>query len=196
MGIGWLAVKTGYLKDSLADHLNAFTVRLAVPVLLFRAMVNLDFSQAFNIPTLVGFYSGAVISFLAGIILARKILETPPRRRRSPSAFAPFFPIRSFSASRSCCGSTARRHGAGIWHYRPACRLNVCHWHDFHGTGPRRRPALERNRSESGHEIHPGKYPDDWRHSGVLVNLSGARPCPKSSWVLSTCSPHRRCRLP
>ena len=78
MGIGWLAVKTGYLKDSLADHLNAFTVRLAVPVLLFRAMVNLDFSQAFNIPTLVGFYSGAIVSFTVGIILARKVWKRRP----------------------------------------------------------------------------------------------------------------------
>ncbi len=71
MSIGWVAVKVGYLKDELSNHLNAFTVRLAVPVLLFKAMVHLDFSQAYNIPTLVGFYSGAVLSFAAGIILAR-----------------------------------------------------------------------------------------------------------------------------
>lgn len=78
MGIGWLAVKSEYLGDNLADTLNAFTVRLAVPVLLFRAMVNLDFSQAFNIPTLIGFYAGAVFSFIAGIFLARLIWKRRP----------------------------------------------------------------------------------------------------------------------
>ncbi len=78
MGIGWLAVKTGYLNDTLSDHLNAFTVKLAVPVLLFRAMINLDFSQAFNPPTLLGFYLGAIVSFAIGIILARSIWKRRP----------------------------------------------------------------------------------------------------------------------
>lgn len=78
MSVGWLAVKTGYLKDSLSDHLNAFTVKIAVPVLLFRAMVNLDFSQAFNFPTLAGFYIGGFLSFLAGIFLARKVWKRRP----------------------------------------------------------------------------------------------------------------------
>lgn len=78
MGIGWIAVKIGYLSDTLSEHLNAFTVRLAVPVLLFRAMISLDFSQAFNIPTLLGFYTGGIISFITGILLARTIWKRRP----------------------------------------------------------------------------------------------------------------------
>jgi len=78
MGMGWLAVKSGYLNETLADHLNFFTVKLAVPILLFRAMINLDFSQAYNLPTLTGFYVGAFIAFGLGIILARTIWNRRP----------------------------------------------------------------------------------------------------------------------
>lgn len=78
MGIGWLAVRSGYLNSQLSDHLNAFTVKLAVPVLLFKAMVNLDFSHAFNGPALFGFYAGAIISFFSGIVLAKTIWNRRP----------------------------------------------------------------------------------------------------------------------
>lgn len=78
IGIGYLAVRTGYLKDGLADHLNAFAVKLAVPLLLFRAMAGLDFAQAFSLPALISFYAGAFSCFALGIVIARSIFKRSP----------------------------------------------------------------------------------------------------------------------
>ncbi|WP_075997551.1 AEC family transporter [Salaquimonas pukyongi] len=78
LAAGWLAVRTGYLDEALSDQLNAFAVRLAVPVLLFRAMVDLDFGQAFQIRMLAGFYLGGFASFFAGTMLARVLFGRRP----------------------------------------------------------------------------------------------------------------------
>ena len=78
LGIGYFSVRFGYISSDIADSLNAFTVKIAVPVLLFRAMYKLDFSQAFDWPMLVSFYAGAVISFIIGITLARVIWNRRP----------------------------------------------------------------------------------------------------------------------
>ncbi len=78
MAAGWLSARTGYLSSGIADHLNAFAVKLAVPFLLFRAMVGVDFGQAFNIPALGAFYLGAFASFGLAILLARKIWKRRP----------------------------------------------------------------------------------------------------------------------
>jgi malonate transporter len=75
---GWGAVKSGYLPGNVADALNAFAVKIAVPVLLFRALERLDFSAAFSPPLLVSFYAGAFTCFAIGIVLARKLFGRRP----------------------------------------------------------------------------------------------------------------------
>lgn len=76
--IGWTAVKAGYLSGSIADGLNAFAVKLAVPVLLFRALERLDLGGAFSPPMLVSFYAGALTCFAIGILLARRLFKRRP----------------------------------------------------------------------------------------------------------------------
>lgn len=71
LGIGYAAARTGYLPPTIAEPLNAFTIKLAVPVLLFRALYRLDLSAAFHPALLASFYAGAFTSFIAGIVLAR-----------------------------------------------------------------------------------------------------------------------------
>lgn len=78
MAVGYVAVRSGYLNDAIADHLNAFTVKIGVPVLLFRAMLTLDFSQAFHLPMLAGFYLGGFAAFAAAIILSRLFWQRRP----------------------------------------------------------------------------------------------------------------------
>lgn len=78
IGIAYAAVKFGYLKDSIADALNAFAIKLAVPVLLFRAMLELDFSAAFYPPMMIAFYTGTFSSFLLGIIISRVVWNRRP----------------------------------------------------------------------------------------------------------------------
>jgi len=75
---GWGAVKSGYLPGNVADALNAFAVKIAVPVLLFRALERLDFSAAFSPPLLVSFYAGAFTCFVIGIFLARRLFKRRP----------------------------------------------------------------------------------------------------------------------
>lgn len=78
LATGWIAARTGYFDDGLSDHLNRFAIRLATPVLLFRAVVDLDFGQAFQIKMLAGFYLGSVVSFSTGILLARLLFGRRP----------------------------------------------------------------------------------------------------------------------
>ncbi len=71
MMAGYLAVKTRYLNSEIADSLNTFTVRFAVPVLLFRAIYNLDLENSIQWPILFGFYAGAIASFYITMWIAK-----------------------------------------------------------------------------------------------------------------------------
>ncbi|MEO1702989.1 MAG: AEC family transporter [Pseudomonadota bacterium] len=76
--IGYAAVKSGYVTASMGDALNAYTVKIAVPALLFRAMAGLDFGQAISAPLLIAFYTGAFSCFALGIMAARAIFKRRP----------------------------------------------------------------------------------------------------------------------
>ncbi len=78
LAAGYASSRTGWFKPEAADYLNAFAVRLAVPVLLFRAMLNLDFGTAMQPGMLFGFYTGALVSFVSGIAIARLAWGKPP----------------------------------------------------------------------------------------------------------------------
>lgn len=78
ISVGYAAVRLGYLKDWTADALNMFAVRLAVPMLLFTAVADLDLASAFSPPLLISFYAGAFVSFAGGIIVARRVFKRRP----------------------------------------------------------------------------------------------------------------------
>jgi len=78
IAIGYGSVRFNYIPQSLGDALNAFAVKIAVPALLFRAMVNLDFATAIYAPALISFYAGAFTCFALGIITARKFFARRP----------------------------------------------------------------------------------------------------------------------
>ncbi len=75
---GYLACSTNYLSPSISDNINALTVKFTVPVLLFRAMYNLDFSAALDLNMLISFYTGAITSFILGTFLARVVWKRTP----------------------------------------------------------------------------------------------------------------------
>ena len=75
---GYAAVRFGYLPGTVADALNSFAVKIAVPVLLFRALERLDMAAAFSLPLIVSFYAGAFTCFAIGIVLARKLFKRRP----------------------------------------------------------------------------------------------------------------------
>ncbi|WP_421856301.1 AEC family transporter [Oricola sp.] len=78
IAIGYVAVRSGYLPDGLAEALNQFAARLAVPVLLFSAIGRLDLGEAFAAPVLIGFYAGAFTCFVIGIVMARSVFKRRP----------------------------------------------------------------------------------------------------------------------
>ena len=73
IGMGYLAVRLGYFKDSAVDGLMTFTQNFAIPCLLFSAISNLDLAQSFDPRLLLSFYTGATAGFVAGILGARYI---------------------------------------------------------------------------------------------------------------------------
>lgn len=75
---GYGAMRLKYVPDTLGDALNAYAIKIAVPVLLFRAMANLDFAAAFSPALLASFYGGAFTCFALGIAGARLVFRRTP----------------------------------------------------------------------------------------------------------------------
>ncbi|MEO0388557.1 MAG: AEC family transporter [Pseudomonadota bacterium] len=75
---GFLAVRTGYVPDRHLDALMSFAQQVAIPCLLFRATMTLDFGAVFDPRLLISFYTGATISFFLGILGARLIFKRRP----------------------------------------------------------------------------------------------------------------------
>ncbi|MBL4891094.1 MAG: AEC family transporter [Rhizobiaceae bacterium] len=78
LALGYVIVKTGYLPAETGAVLSSFAVRLAVPVLLFRAIYQLEFKSAFHFPMLASFYLAAFVCFATAIFLARSIWKRRP----------------------------------------------------------------------------------------------------------------------
>ncbi|MEM8786955.1 MAG: AEC family transporter [Pseudomonadota bacterium] len=77
-GAGYVAVRLRYFSDSVIDGLNVYTQRFAIPVLLFRAAMDLDLRAVFDPGLLLSFYTGAAISFALGIVGARLLFRRRP----------------------------------------------------------------------------------------------------------------------
>ncbi|PCI03146.1 MAG: malonate transporter [Hyphomicrobiales bacterium] len=78
LGLGYVVVKFGYLPEATAGVLSNFAVRLAVPVLLFRAIYQLEFKSAFHFQMLASFYVAAFFCFATAIFLARVFWKRRP----------------------------------------------------------------------------------------------------------------------
>lgn len=78
VGTGYAAVKQFGFKDVMIDGIMAYTLRIALPLLLFRAIVGLDLGQAFDGPTLAVFYGGAFASYALAMLLARVAFRRRP----------------------------------------------------------------------------------------------------------------------
>ena len=77
IGAGYLAVWRGYFSQAGVDGLMKFTQNFAIPCLLFLAISTLDLGAEFDWRLLLSFYTGATLSFLAGILGARLIFGRP-----------------------------------------------------------------------------------------------------------------------
>jgi predicted permease len=76
--IGYLAVRTRIYPASGINALVAFTNNFAAPMLLFRAMLTLDFAKALDAKIILPFYVAALSGFVLGIVLARTVFKYRP----------------------------------------------------------------------------------------------------------------------
>ena len=77
VGFGYLAVWRGWFAASGAEALMKFTQNFAIPMLLFRAISQLDLGASFAPALLGSFYTGAFAGFLAGLTGARYLFGRP-----------------------------------------------------------------------------------------------------------------------
>lgn len=75
---GYAATRTGLFPEAGVNGLMTFTQSFAVPCLLFRGIVDLDFAAVFDLRLMVSFYSGAILCFVLGILGARLIFKRRP----------------------------------------------------------------------------------------------------------------------
>ena len=78
LGAGYAATRFGFFGATAVDALMAFTLKFAIPCLLFQATSRLDIAQSFDWRLLLSFYAGAAISFALGILGARFLFGRRP----------------------------------------------------------------------------------------------------------------------
>ncbi|MEL7347078.1 MAG: AEC family transporter [Pseudomonadota bacterium] len=78
VGAGYAAVRFGAFPDEGVNALVKFATGIAVPVLLFRAIYDLDLARALEPGLLASFYIAALVSFAAGTIAARRFFGRRP----------------------------------------------------------------------------------------------------------------------
>ena len=78
MALGYCAVRFRLFPQEGIKSLIAFVNNFATPCLLFHSLLTSDFSAAFNIGIIAPFYLGAIICFIIGIVIARKLFGNTP----------------------------------------------------------------------------------------------------------------------
>lgn len=77
VGAGYVTRWARMYEDTLPDALMQFAQTFAIPVLLFRAISQLDLSATFAPALLGSFYAGAIVSFTLCLLGARHIFDRP-----------------------------------------------------------------------------------------------------------------------
>ncbi|KKC35323.1 hypothetical protein WH87_17250 [Devosia epidermidihirudinis] len=78
MAFGYGAVRFRLFPAEGIKSLIAFVNNFATPCLLFYSLLTSDFASAFNPSIIGGFYIGALICFVLGIVLALKLFKSSP----------------------------------------------------------------------------------------------------------------------
>lgn len=71
--IGWLLVRTGYLRSELGDGLGEFVFRVAVPVLLFRTIAQAEFTGESPARIWIAYFAGVAVTWAAGHLVATRL---------------------------------------------------------------------------------------------------------------------------
>lgn len=88
---GYGTVRVGFFNDKLVDALVKYAVSIAVPCLLFLAMLGIDLAASVNIHVLIAFFCAANVCFLSAMALSRLFWKRRPGEGVAVG-FATFFP--------------------------------------------------------------------------------------------------------
>lgn len=77
IGFGYAVTARGWFTASAVDALMGFAQNFAIPLLLFRALVQIDIAASFQPLLLMSYYTGSVLCFIAGILSARLLFGRP-----------------------------------------------------------------------------------------------------------------------
>ncbi|MDB5538463.1 MAG: malonate transporter [Devosia sp.] len=78
LALGYGAVRLRLFPNEGVRGLIIFVNSFATPCLLFRAMLDADFSTTFNWGVIVPFYVGGVVVFIVGILLSSRVFGNKP----------------------------------------------------------------------------------------------------------------------
>lgn len=78
MALGYLAVRFRAFPAEGIKSLIAFVNNFATPCLLFHSLVTSDLRSAFNIGIIGPYYLGAIVCFVIGIFIARRLFANRP----------------------------------------------------------------------------------------------------------------------
>jgi malonate transporter and related proteins len=71
--IGWLLVKSTYMKAEMGEALGDLVFRVAVPVLLFKTIATSDFHGASPIRLWIAYFCGVAVTWTLGHLLATRL---------------------------------------------------------------------------------------------------------------------------
>ncbi len=77
IGLGFLAVRTGYATSGQIDGLAGFVINFALPAVIFSTFTGQHLSETINLPYLAVYAGGSLIAFAAVFALMRLVLRRP-----------------------------------------------------------------------------------------------------------------------
>lgn len=90
MLLGYVAVRLKYFPIEGVVGLTRFVNTIAAPVLLFRSILSMELGKAFRFEYVASYYFAALVIFILGIFIARRLLKQRPGEAVA-MAFSGFF---------------------------------------------------------------------------------------------------------
>lgn len=76
--LGWLSAKVGYVSAAVGKTVAEFAFKVAMPALLFRAMVNSTGLAGSPLPLIATYFGAMAVVWIAATIVSRYVLRRPP----------------------------------------------------------------------------------------------------------------------
>jgi malonate transporter len=73
--LGWVTVKIGLFKADAGDVISDFVFKIAVPMLIFRTLVDADFHGASPFRLWASYFGGVIVTWFVGHMLARFVFK-------------------------------------------------------------------------------------------------------------------------